>query len=142
MTRFKVNKGVGIDLSMETGVRTRALVAAEGVIFEALFAHALRHIKIAAVDHQLAGHEFSGAIPIELAENIPLSANQGGIRVLQGPVSIIMVMDLRKEGLAAWHAFVVGGMHDGPFFAQALDNCQRGREADGASSGVEHGATA
>src|SRR5438067_7869550 len=120
---------------MATGVRKRALVAAEGVIFEALFAHALQGIKIAAVDHQLAGHKFSGAIPIELAENVPLSANQGGIRVLHGLVSVLVIMDLREERLAAWHAFGIGGMHDGPFFEKALDNFQRGSEADVVSVG-------
>ena len=48
-----------------------------------------------------------------------------------------MVMDLRKEGLGAWHAFGVGGVHDGPFFEKALDNFQRGSEADVVSVGLE-----
>src|SRR5260370_24009651 len=63
--------------------RKAKLLAAEGVVLEAHFAHALRRIQIAPVDDQFARHDFSGAIPIELAKNIPLGANQRGIGVLQ-----------------------------------------------------------
>ncbi len=113
------------------------LVAAERVVFEALFAHALGCIKIAAVDHQFAGHEFSGAIPIEFSENIPLGANQRGIGVLQSLVGVLVIMDLRKERLGARHAFGVRGMHGGAFFEKALDHFQRGSEADVVRIGFE-----
>src|SRR5260370_481689 len=58
------------------------LLAAEGVVLEALFAHALRGVEISSVDHQFARHHVSGAVPIQLAERIPLGANQRGIGVL------------------------------------------------------------
>src|SRR6266704_692789 len=117
--------------------RKAKLFAAEGVVLEAHFAHALRRIQIAPVDHQFARHDFPGAIPIEFAEHIPLRANQRGIGVLQSLVGVLVIVYLRKERLGARHPFRVGGMHDRAFFKEALDDFERGSEADVVGVGLE-----
>src|SRR5216683_1872834 len=115
----------------------RKLIAAEGVVLEAFFAHGLRGIQIASVDDQFAGHEFSGAIPIEFAEYIPFRANKSGIGVLQCLVSVFVIVHLRKESLSARHAFGIGGVYDGAFFEQALDDFESWCEANVVGVGLE-----
>ncbi len=97
----------------------------------------MRRIQIAPVDHQFARHDFPGAIPIEFAEHIPLRANQRGIGVLQSLVGVLVIVYLRKERLGARHPFRVGGMHDRAFFKEALDDFERGSEADVVGVGLE-----
>ena len=85
-------------------------------IEERVFSLGANDSHVGQVDYQFAGHDFSGAFPIKLAENIPFRANKRCISVLQSPVGILVIVHLRKESLGARHPFGIRGMHHGAFF--------------------------
>ena len=105
------------------------LIASEREVLKIEFAHTLRGADIASVDDQTAGHQLSRSFPIEVAEFVPFCADQDRFGVAQSFINVMVIRDLRQDGLGSRDSFWIGCVNVGACADKPLRDVKRGREA-------------
>src|SRR5271169_562541 len=82
-------------------------------------------VQISAVHDEAPRHERLGALPIQIAKNIPLRADKRGVGSAQCFVGVFVVGHLREEGLGSRYSFRIGGVYNRAFLEQALNDLKR-----------------